>query len=143
MNNNNGPSKLSYRSVSAQPQRTSGFLTLDDLVLAGLAGTVGGAYNYLTETNPTYMNMDEYLRYAALVAGANLVGTKAVQYLIPNFKNQHLRNLEHILTSAGSTAATNLAAQYYLNSDFRIPHNLIAGGLGGGSAPLARTMLPF
>ena len=141
--NNNGPSKLGYRSVQTQQQHPQGFLTLDDLLLAGLAGTVGGAYNYLTEANPTYMNMNEYFRYAALVAGANLVGTKAVQYLIPNFKNPHLRNLENVFTSAGSTAAANLAAQYYLNSDLRIPHNLIAGGLGGGSAPFARTMLPF
>ena len=112
--------------------------TLERFATPLLAGARAGTYNMMMEKDAQFSNMSSFARYGAIAAAANFLSNTATSFLIPEFHNANLRNLEKVGLSAAGTALLNILGQSRLASpkDFRTTHNAIAGALGGGAAPM-------
>lgn len=110
------------------------------------AGAVGGVYNYILETDPSYMNVSSVARYSALCGAAQFLASQATAMVLPEFSNPKLRQLENIGVGAATTAALNAIFQQMAGGnggkgDYRMRHNLIGGALAGGATPLVSNLI--
>lgn len=112
-------------------------MIFDTLYQPAVAGFVGGAYNYYTETSPEFMTSEAYIKYAGVIALSNLAGKIASESLLPHFSNPQLLTLQKTLVSSATTAGINMVAQRELNSDGRVRVSAISGAIGGAVAPIA------
>ena len=104
------------------------------------AGAVGAGVAYLMEDNKRYMNMENILYYAGVVAGCQFVGKRLADMLVPELKNSQLRSMQRIGLGAATCGSLNIIAQRYVMKDLCIENSLAAGAAGGGFAPLVSSL---
>ena len=111
---------------------------LDMIATPVLAGVIAAGYNTFSESDDTYKNAMAFGMYAAIAAGANFAATQAAKFILPEFHDQNLRNVQHMALGGVGTAFLNILGQATLQSpkDLRTLHNGIAGAIGGAAAPL-------
>ena len=112
--------------------------TMEKIATPLLAGAVAAAYNHMNESQGQYKTAMSFLRYGGICAVANAASTMLTGFVLPEFHNERMRNIQHMALGAAGTSFLNVVAQSQLQSpqDLRTMHNAIAGGLGGGAAPI-------
>ena len=103
-----------------------------------LAGLIAAGYNSAIESDSNFQSMRNFAMYAGIAAGANFLGTTGVAFILPEFSNVKLRNVQHMILGSASTALLNILGQATLQTpkDLRTIHNGIAGGIAGAASPM-------
>ena len=111
---------------------------MEKLATPLLAGAVAATYNHLQESQSQYKTAMSFLRYGSIAAGANFLATMAAGFVLPEFHDPKLRNIQHIALGSAGTAFLNIVGQAQLQTpaDLRTMHNGVAGAIGGGAAPI-------
>ena len=105
------------------------------------AGAIATLVNQLVlEDESSMREMNEILKYAAIVAGCQFAGARVSSMVLPEFNEPHLANLQRIGMSAATTSFLNVVAQRYINRDFRVENSLMTGAVGGAGGVLLGDM---
>ena len=105
------------------------------------AGGIATAVNQLVLENDSSMReMNEVMKYGAIVAGCQFAGSRVSHMVIPEFSEPHLANLQRIGMSAATTSFLNVVAQRYINNDFRVENSLMVGAAGGAGGVVVGDM---
>ena len=103
-----------------------------------LAGLLAAGYNSAIESDTNFQSMRNFAMYAGIAAGANFLGTTGVGFILPEFTNEKLKNVQHMVLGGAATALLNILGQATLQypKDLRTIHNGIAGGIAGAASPM-------
>ena len=116
---------------------------LEKAVPPVLAGLIAAGYNSAVEKDSNFQDMKSFAMYAAIAGGANFLGTTGVGFILPEFSNEKLKNVQHMVLGAASTAFLNILGQATLQNpkDLRTIHNGIAGGIAGAASPMVSSQV--
>ena len=108
-----------------------------------LAGLIAASYNSAIESDSNFQSMRNFAMYAGIAAGANFLGTTGVGFILPEFSNEKLKNVQHIILGGAATALLNILGQATLQNpkDLRTIHNGIAGGIAGAASPMVSSQV--
>ena len=116
-------------------------LVKKDLIPALAAGGIATLANQLVlENEASQREMNEVLKYGAIVAGCQFAGARVLSMVLPEFSEPHLANLQRIGMSAATTSFLNVVAQRYVNNDFRVENSLMTGAVGGAGGVVVGDM---
>ena len=114
---------------------------LKPFVPALAAGGIATLVNQIVLENESSMReMNEVLKYGAIVAACQFAGARISTMVLPEFSEPHLANLQRIGMSAATTSFLNVVAQRYVNRDFRVENSLICGAAGGAGGVILGSM---
>ena len=111
------------------------------IIPALAAGGIATLVNQIVLENESSMReMNEVLKYGAIVAACQFAGARISTMVLPEFSEPHLANLQRIGMSAATTSFLNVVAQRYVNRDFRVENSLICGAAGGAGGVIVGSM---
>ena len=108
-----------------------------------LAGLIAAGYNSAIESDSNFQSMKNFAMYAGIAAGANFLGTTGVGFILPEFTNEKLKNVQHMVLGGAATSLLNILGQATLQypKDLRTIHNGIAGGIAGAAFPMVSSQV--